>query len=113
MCLYGCARVFPCEVWVFLFVYAWACVAQVVAGDVLLLPQLLLHHNLGGNASVVAAGIPQRGESLHAVPVEDVCVWVPVWVCGCGCVRVYVCVCVCVRPRVRVFGCACRVSVGV
>ncbi len=47
--------------------------AQVVAGQALLRPQLLLHLDLGGDTGVVGAGNPQRGVALHPLKAgEDI-----------------------------------------
>lgn len=39
-----------------------------MAAHTLLSHQLLLHHHLGGDASVITAGVPQRGLTAHPVP---------------------------------------------
>ena len=45
--------------------------AQVVAGEALLLPQLLLHLDLGGDARVISAGEIQRGIALHPLIADE------------------------------------------
>ncbi len=45
--------------------------AQVVAGEALLFPQLLLHLDLGGDARVVGAGDIQGGISLHPLVADE------------------------------------------
>lgn len=47
--------------------------AQLVPVQSLLLPELLLHHHLGGNACVVTARVPQGGLPTHAMPVGGEC----------------------------------------
>ena len=45
--------------------------AEVVAGEVLVLAQLLLHFDLRGNARMVGAGHPQRAEALHPLVADE------------------------------------------
>ena len=45
--------------------------AQVVAGEALLHPQLLLHLDLGGDAGMVRAGDPQGGVALHPLKADQ------------------------------------------
>ena len=45
--------------------------AQVVAGQALVFPQLLLHLDLGGDAGVVRAGHPQRLVALHPLVADQ------------------------------------------
>lgn len=44
---------------------------QIVAAQTSFSHQLLLHHHLRGDASVVAARVPQRGLSSHPVPADS------------------------------------------
>ena len=45
--------------------------AEVVAGEVLVFAQLLLHLDLRGNARMVGAGHPQRTEALHPLVADE------------------------------------------
>lgn len=44
---------------------------QIMSAQLSLFHQFLLHHNLCGDTSVIAAGIPQCGLSSHPVPVSS------------------------------------------
>ena len=45
--------------------------SQIVAGEMLVLPQMLLHLDLGGDSGVIGAGEPEGGVALHPFEAHD------------------------------------------